>query len=430
MLQPYFMKRIALFVFSGLVLLSCADEAIEIEQESEQIVNIEEEIEIEAPPPTVIYNIELNDYTIIEQKIDKGEVLSEILYPRGISYPDIQRIVDQSKDVFSVRKLQAGRPYTLLLKNDSTSKLDYMIYEINDVDYVVYDFKDSIRVYREQKPVTIVEKMASGIISSSLWNTMMDNGLDQELIFVLSDVYAWTIDFYHLQKGDAFKVIYTERQVEGEMVGIEEVIAAEFTHHGTPLSAYLFESQGILDYFDDNGKNLRKAFLRAPVKFSRISSRYTQKRFHPVQKRYKSHLGTDYAASTGTPIMATGDGVVVVSTYKKFNGNYVKIKHNATYTTQYLHMSKRAVKVGDMVKQGETIGYVGSTGLASGPHVCYRFWKNGKQVDPFRQKLPDSNPIDPDEVEAFEKVKKEYGERLKSIPLENENSLSSLASSN
>ena len=424
------MKRIALIVFSSLVLLSCSDEAIEIKQDQEQIVNKVEEIEIEAPLPTTLYNIELNDYTIIEKEIDKGEVLSKILYPKGISYPDIQKIVDLSKDIFSVRKLQAGRPYTLLLKNDSTSKLDYMIYEINEVDYVVYEFKDSIRVYREKKPVTIVEKMASGIISSSLWNTMMDNGLDQELIFVLSDVYAWTIDFYHLQKGDSFKVIYTERQVEGEMVGIEEVIAAEFTHHGTPLSAYLFESQGILDYFDDDGKNLRKAFLRAPVKFSRISSRYTQKRFHPVQKRYKSHLGTDYAASTGTPIMATGDGVVVVSTYKKFNGNYVKIKHNATYTTQYLHMSKRAVKVGDIVKQGETIGYVGSTGLASGPHVCYRFWKNGKQVDPYRQKLPDSKPIDPDEVEAFEKVKKEYGEQLKSIPLESDNSLSSLASSN
>ena len=432
MLQPYFMKRIALFVFSSILLLSCANESIDKEQDSEQIVTTEEEqeqLEVEDPAPTVLYNIDLVDYKKTEFTINKGEVLSEILYPNGISYPDIQKIVDLSKDVFSVRKLQAGRPYTLLFKNDSTSKLDYMIYEINEVDYVVYEFKDSVRVYRDQKPITIVEKMASGIISSSLWNTMMDNGLDQELIFVLSDVYAWTIDFYHLQKGDAFKVIYTERQVEGEMVGIEEVIAAEFTHHGTPLSAYLFESDGILDYFDDNGKNLRKAFLRAPVKFSRISSRYTQKRFHPVQKRYKSHLGTDYAAATGTPIMATGDGVVVVSTYKKFNGNYVKIKHNATYTTQYLHMSKRAVKTGDMVKQGETIGYVGSTGLASGPHVCYRFWKNGKQVDPYRQKLPDSKPIKPEELKGFEKVKKEYGERLKNIPIESNNSLSSLASS-
>jgi len=432
LLQPYFMKRIALFVFSSILLLSCANESIDKEQDSEQIVTTEEEqeqLEVEDPAPTVLYNIDLVDYKKTEFTINKGEVLSEILYPNGISYPDIQKIVDLSKDVFSVRKLQAGRPYTLLFKNDSTSKLDYMIYEINEVDYVVYEFKDSVRVYRDQKPITIVEKMASGIISSSLWNTMMDNGLDQELIFVLSDVYAWTIDFYHLQKGDAFKVIYTERQVEGEMVGIEEVIAAEFTHHGTPLSAYLFESDGILDYFDDNGKNLRKAFLRAPVKFSRISSRYTQKRFHPVQKRYKSHLGTDYAAATGTPIMATGDGVVVVSTYKKFNGNYVKIKHNATYTTQYLHMSKRAVKTGDMVKQGETIGYVGSTGLASGPHVCYRFWKNGKQVDPYRQKLPDSKPIKPEELKGFEKVKKEYGERLKNIPIESNNSLSSLASS-
>lgn len=423
------MRRILLFAISSLMLLSCSEEAVVYERDVEQIVS-KDEVEDEVQLPSEIYNIDISDYTKVDENIKKDEVLSEILFPLGIDYPEIQKLVDLSKDIFSVRKLQADRPYTLLFKNDSTSKLDYMIYEINDVDYVVYDFRDTLKVYREQKPITIVEKTASGIITSSLWNTMMDNGLDQDLIFTLSDVYAWTIDFYHLQKGDAFKVIYTERQVDGKMVGVEEIIASEFTHHGTPISAYLFESDGILDYFDDDGKNLRKAFLRAPVKFSRISSRYSKKRFHPVQKRYKSHLGTDYAANTGTPIMATGDGVVVVSAYKKYNGNYVKIKHNATYTTQYLHMSRRAVNTGQVVKQGEVIGYVGSTGLATGPHVCYRFWKNGKQVDPFRQDLPDSKPIKPEELEAFEKVKIEFSERLKNIPTEAVNSLSSLASSN
>ena len=298
-----------------------------------------------------------------------------------------------------------------------------MIYEIDAINYIVYDFTDSVNVYREKKPVTLVEKTASGIIETSLWNTMMDNDLDQELIMTLSDVYAWTIDFYHLQKGDAFKVIYTDRQVEGVSVGVEMIYAAEFTQNGAPLSAYLFEANDIPDYFDDEGKSLRKAFLRAPVKFSRISSRYSGKRFHPVQKRYKAHLGTDYAAATGTPIMATGDGVIVASQYKKFNGNYVKVKHNATYTTQYLHMSKRAVKVGDRVIQGQTIGYVGSTGLATGPHVCYRFWKNGKQVDPYRQKLPESKPIQPDDQEAFDKVKMKYSPLLKAIIIENKPSI-------
>ena len=422
--------RNILYLFITVLLLSCGNESEDQSMISEQVIanDVESVEELEAPELQVIYNIDLDGYIVEEEKVKSGQNLSEILYPRGIDYQQIQEVVDLSKNVFSVRKIQAGKPYTLILKDDSIKTLDYMIYEIDPIQYVVYDFRDSIRVYREEKPVTIVEKTASGIIESSLWNTMVDNDLDQDLIMSLSDVYAWTIDFYHLQKGDSFKVIYTQRQVEGVSVGVDQILAAEFTHHGTPISAYLFEVNDIPDYFDDEGKSLRKAFLRAPVKFSRISSRYSGKRFHPVQKRYKAHLGTDYAAPTGTEIMATGDGVVVASTYKKFNGNYVKIKHNATYTTQYLHMSKRAVKVGERVTQGQIIGYVGSTGLASGPHVCYRFWKNGKQVDPYRQKLPESVPIQPEDQEAFDKVKNEYSPRLKSITIENKESVA-LASS-
>jgi murein DD-endopeptidase MepM/ murein hydrolase activator NlpD len=415
------------FAFSVLLLFSCAEENADQALNSEQI-EVEEIIEIE-PELKIKYNIDLQGYIVEEEKMKSGENLSEILFPRGIDYPNIQKVVDLSKDVFSVRKLQAGKPYTLLITDDSLQTLDYMIYEIDPIQYLVYDFRDSIQVYIEEKPVSYVEKTASGIIESSLWNTMVDNDLDQELIMSLSDVYAWTIDFYHLQKGDSFKVIYTEKQVEGVNVGVERIHVAEFTHHGSPISAYLFEVNDIPDYFDDDGKSLRKAFLRAPVKFSRISSRYSGKRFHPVQKRYKAHLGTDYAAATGTPIIATGDGIVVASEYKKFNGNYVKIKHNATYTTQYLHMSKRAVKVGERVLQGQVIGYVGSTGLATGPHVCYRFWKNGKQVDPYRQDLPESVPIQPEDQEAFDKVKEEYAPRLKAIPIKNNDSLSLAISS-
>lgn len=413
-----------LLALIGLLLFSCGNPEEDQTVLTEQVLTeeINEDVS-DTEEARIKYNIDFEGYLVVEEQMKNGENLSEILYPRGIDYPDIQKVVDLSQDVFSVRKLQANKPYTLLIADDSTQALHYMIYEIDPIQYVVYDFRDSIKVYLEKKPVTIVEKTASGIIETSLWNTMMDNDLDQELIMALSDVYAWTIDFYHLQKGDSFKVIYTQRQVEGENVGVETILAAEFTHHESPISAYLFEVNEIPDYFDEEGKSLRKAFLRAPVKFSRISSRYSGKRFHPVQKRYKAHLGTDYAAATGTPIMATGDGIVVASQYKKFNGNYVKIKHNATYTTQYLHMSKRAVKVGERVLQGQTIGYVGSTGLASGPHVCYRFWKNGKQVDPYRQKLPESVPIQPEDQEAFDKVKNEYSPRLKAITIENKSSV-------
>lgn len=414
------MKYYPLFIL--LILGACSNETSYVSDTPDQ-KPIEKVIEKQ---PSELYNIPVADFIIVNESFKQNQALSDILYPNHISYQRIQEVADQSKDVFSVRKLRAGNNYTLFLNKDSINSLAYMVYEIDQIDYLVFDFTDSVHVFRDQLPVTIVEKTASGVIETSLWNTMKENNLDQELILSLADVYAWTIDFYHLQKGDAFKVIYKERQVDGKFVGTDYIIAAEFIHFNEPLRAYLFESNGIDDYFDDEGKNLRKAFLRAPVKFSRISSRYSRKRFHPVQKRFKSHLGTDYAANTGTPIVATGDGVVVAATYAKYNGNYVKIRHNATYTTQYLHMSKRAVKLGDNVKQGEVIGYVGSTGLASGPHVCYRFWKNGKQVNPYRQKLPDSDPIRDEEMEAFDLIKDSMSVQLHNIPIKN-SQLSELA---
>jgi len=406
-----------------IIFFSACNEETTYVVDSPEIESTEEVIET---APAEMYNISVGEFLIVKETFKQNQPLSDILYPNHISYQTIQEVADQSKDIFNVRKLRAGNSYTLFLNKDSINSLAYMVYEIDQIDYLVFDFTDSVRVYRDKLPVTIVEKTASGIIETSLWNTMKDNNLDQELILSLADVYAWTIDFYHLQKGDSFKVVYRERQVDGKFVDTDYIIAAEFTHYESPLRAYLFESDGIDDYFDDEGKNLRKAFLRAPVKFSRISSRYSNKRFHPVQKRFKSHLGTDYAANTGTPILATGDGVIVAATYGKYNGNYVKIKHNATYTTQYLHMSKRAVKVGATVKQGDVIGYVGSTGLASGPHVCYRFWKNGKQVNPYKQKLPDSKPVKEDEMEDFILLKDSLLLRLENIPIKN-NQLSELA---
>lgn len=414
------MKYIPLFFL--LSFGACTNDTVYVSDSPDQ-KPIEEVIEI---APSELYNISVKDFIVVNETFKKDQALSDILYPNHISYQRIQEVADQSKDIFNVRKLRSGNRYTLFLNKDSINTLAYMVYEIDQIDYLVFDFTDSVHVFRDQLPVTIVEKTASGIIETSLWNTMKENNLDQELILSLADVYAWTIDFYHLQKGDAFKVIYRERQVDGKFVGTDYIIAAEFIHYEEPLRAYLFESDGIDDYFDDEGKNLRKAFLRAPVKFSRISSRYSRKRFHPVQKRFKSHLGTDYAANTGTPILATGDGVVVAATYAKYNGNYVKIKHNATYTTQYLHMSKRAVRLGDSVKQGDVIGYVGSTGLASGPHVCYRFWKNGKQVNPYKQKLPDSKPVKPEEMGDFNLLKDSLSVQLNIIPIKN-NQLSELA---
>ena len=233
------------------------------------------------------------------------------------------------------------------------------------------------------------------------------------------DIFGWQVDFQRLQKGDKFKLIYEEAQVEGISVGIKQINGIYFEHSGSPYYAFPFDQGEGVDYFDEEGKSLRKALLKYPIEFTRISSRYTMNRFHPVQKRWKAHLGTDFAAPTGTPIRTVGDGVVEEAQYKSNNGNYVKVRHNGTYTTQYLHMSKIAegVRAGTRIKQGQTIGYVGSTGLATGPHLCYRFWRNGVQVDALRVELPPSQPVKKDYLEEFEKVKQELTKKLGVIPL-------------
>jgi murein DD-endopeptidase MepM/ murein hydrolase activator NlpD len=228
----------------------------------------------------------------------------------------------------------------------------------------------------------------------------------------LVNIYAWSIDFFRIQKGDAFSVIYEEEYVDDTTyVGLKRVLGANLIHSGNDYYSFQYENElGFDDYYDEEGRSLRKTFLRAPLNFTRISSRYSGRRFHPVQKRWKAHLGTDYAAPTGTPIMTTADGEISAASYTSGNGNYVKVRHNSTYSTQYLHMSKikPGIKPGVRVKQGDVIGYVGSTGLATGPHVCYRFWVNGKQVDPYKQKLPEAKSLDSTRLAAF----KEYSEKL------------------
>jgi len=192
--------------------------------------------------------------------------------------------------------------------------------------------------------------------------------------------------------------------VNDKPAGMPRIVASEFMHRGRNFPAFAFDQGEGLDYFDETGASLRKAFLKAPVSFSRISSRFNKRRFHPVLKKVKAHLGTDYAAPRGTEIVAVGDGVVTKASYTKGNGKYVKIRHNGTYTTQYLHMSRRNVKEGQAVRQGDVIGYVGSTGLATGPHVCFRFWKNGRQVDHLKEDFPPSTPIKEEAKGSFEEA--------------------------
>lgn len=343
------------------------------------------------------YGIPVAGMREVNAKIGHNELLADILLGYGIDYPTIHNMLNVSKDIFDVRRIRPGQKYCILATEDSVTKCRYFIYEKNAIDYVVLSFGDELKAYEGHKEVTVQTKTAAGVIQSSLYLTLSENDLSPALAVRLSEIYAWSIDFYRIQKGDYFKVIYEEKYAEGEYIGLGEIKAVQFNHGGEDFFGFAFDQNGRMSYYDQEGQSLRKAFLKAPLKFSRISSRFSPKRFHPVQKRWKAHLGTDYAAPTGTPIMTVGDGVVVEAKYSKYNGNYVKVRHNGTYTTQYLHMSKiaKGMKAGKAVRQGDVIGYVGSTGLATGPHVCFRFWKNGKQVDPFREKIPPSHPVDP-----------------------------------
>lgn len=331
-------------------------------------------------------------------KIKRGDTFGAILEQNGIDYPEVYTILQViKKSEVNIRKLKIGKPYTLLFTKDSVPQAHAFIYHPGVESYDVIQLKDSLYAKKVKKPVRVVELQATGVIASSLYDTMNASGYNSNLTYYLADVYAWTIDFNRLAKGDRFKVIYTERFVDDSIsIGIEKIKAAYFEHRNKPLYAFEFKTdsiKGIVDYFDDNAKNLRRAFLKAPVSFSRISSRYNLKRRIAYYGRVKPHKGTDYAAAVGTPIMATANGTVTKANYSRGNGNYVKIKHNSTYATQYLHMKRRKVRVGQYVKQGDVIGWVGMTGNTSGPHVCYRFWKNGRQVDPFKQKLPEAKPI-------------------------------------
>ena len=350
------------------------------------------------PTPKMKYGYDYNLYQAKEFKIKRGDTFGAILERNGIDYPEVYTILQViKKSEVNIRKLKIGKPYTVLYTKDSLPKAHAFIYHPGVESYDVIQLKDSLYANKVKKPFRVVELQATGVIASSLYNTMNASGYNSNLTYYLADVYAWTIDFNRLAKGDRFKVIYTERFVDDSIsVGIEKIKAAYFEHRNKPLYAFEFQTdsiKGIVDYFDDNAKNLRRAFLKAPVSFNRISSRYNLKRRIAYYGRVKPHKGTDYAAAVGTPIMATANGTVTKASYSRGNGNYIKIKHNNTYATQYLHMKRRKVRVGQYVKQGDVIGWVGMTGNTSGPHVCYRFWKNGRQVDPFKQKLPEAKPI-------------------------------------
>jgi murein DD-endopeptidase MepM/ murein hydrolase activator NlpD len=345
------------------------------------------------------FGLPLDSFNVAESIIQRNELLASILELYNVDNNTITKLQEKSKYVYDVRKMKAGAQYTVFSSKDTSHKVCYFIYQPNAIDYVLYDLRDSVSVFTGKRQVTARLETASGIINGSLYETFQKSGTDPALAMKLADLYAYTVDFYSIHDGDYFKVLYEQRYIKDEPVETGAIQSAVFSHNGEKFYAFYYKSDTTEagDYYDEKGKSLRKSFLKAPLKFSHITSGYSLRRFHPVQKRWKTHLGTDYAAPEGTPIIATGDGMVVEAEFSNNNGNFVKVKHDDTYMTQYLHMSKQAVRAGQSVRQGQVIGYVGSTGLATGPHVCYRFWKNGKQVNPLQQTFPPSVPL-PDSV--------------------------------
>lgn len=371
------------------------------------------------PKPTFLFGLLANNLVVSESQVKRNQRFTDLLQGYHLK-ANIQRQISLvPRNVFDFKKITSSKKYTILSYPDSIKSLRALVYEASPIDYVIFHLDDTLLIEVCQRPVEIIEKIISAEIDFSLAQTIEQLGISNELTNRFVDVFAWQVDFHRLQKGDRFKAIYNELQVGGVAIGVEQILGAYFEHADQGYSAFPFDQGDGVDYFDHDGKSLRKALLKFPIEYTRISSRYSLNRFHPIAKVVRPHRGTDFAAPSGTPIRTVGDGVITEAQYKTNNGNYVKVKHNGTYSTQYLHMSKiaRGIRSGVAVTQGQIIGYVGSTGLSTGPHLCYRFWKNGVQVDALKIDLPPSQPIRPEMLQQFQTSKVEILKKLDLILL-------------
>ncbi len=382
-------------VLISLGVLSCGDSNSEKTTLNTDTPAVEKQV----TKPSMAYGFNLDEFEVISDTIQSGDSFGELMLENKVEYPKIYELTQRYKDTFDVRRIRVGKPYMILKSKDTTQGAQVFIYEQDPINYTVVDFRDSVVAYKKQRQVSFVQKEASGVIpdGGSLSNVIVEQGLDYYLTYDLSQIYAWTIDFFKLNPGDKFKIIYQEKYINDSIyAGVGPIEAAYFEHNGQPFYAfsYMNDSLDVQEYYDEEANNLRRTFLRAPLKFGRLSSRYNLKRrIRYYGYKVRPHKGTDYAAPIGTPILATADGVVTESTRRGGNGKYVKIRHNGTYSTQYLHMKAQKVKQGEFVRQGDVIGWIGMTGNTGGPHVCYRFWKNGRQVDPLREELPAAEPL-------------------------------------
>ncbi len=380
------------FLLLSIILVSCNDK--------------ETQKPIKKTKPIIIdYGLKFDDFKVVKDSVKKGDTFGTILEKFDIQNRNVFDIVAQVQGTFDVRKIQVDKKYYAFLNKKNKKNLEVLVYVQDRINYLVVDFRDTTQVVvmSKAKPTTIKRRTIATELDGSLSETLDKVGVDARLAVNLANIYAYSIDFFKTQKGDKFAVTIHEKYIDDSIyVGVDSLEAAYFEYKGKNIYAFPYQLKGKkIEYYDDQGKGLKNMFLKAPLDYFRISSRFSGKRFHPVQLRWKAHNGTDYAAPHGTPIKTTASGIIERTGYTSGNGNFVKVKHNSTYATQYLHMSKILVRKGQRVQQGQVIGRVGSTGLATGPHVCYRFWKNGIQVDPLRMKLPNTEPMDRSEINKY-----------------------------
>ncbi len=356
-----------------------------------------------------------DSFRVVSGKIANGDNFVAWISRLGASQQEAHALAQVCDTVFDVRKMRAGNSWKAYYR-DST-QLSYVVYDNSRVQQTVFQLRDSLSVWSCEKTVELIRKSADVTINSSLWNDMVAAGASPDLITEVADIYAWTVDFFGLQKGDRFRILYDERLCEGESIGIERVDYAEFLRDTTCLKAvYYNQGDGGNTYWNEKGESMRKAFLKAPLKFNRISSGFSLHRKHPVYGTVRAHTGVDYAAPTGTPVMSIGDGTVLSAGWGNGGaGNMVKIRHNSVYTTAYLHLSKMAVKAGQRVSQGQVIGYVGMTGTATGPHLDFRVWKNGSPVNPLKLESPPSEPIAPENLPVLDSLCRSYSSAISGI---------------
>jgi murein DD-endopeptidase MepM/ murein hydrolase activator NlpD len=357
--------------------------------------------------PVFMYGIPTDSFDLVSGHIKRNGFLSEILLKHGVSLLEIHEALKNSRSVFDVRTIRAGNNYILFCDRDSIARARYLVYEHDPTTWYVFSFNDSLNITSFRKEIKSEIKYSSGTIETSLWDAMINGGLHPSLVVGLSEVFAWTVDFFGLQKGDSFKVIYEEFFIEGKSLGTGKIYAAQFNRTGSSITAIPFIQDGKESFFDIDGNSLRKAFLKAPLQFSRISSHFSSARMHPILRIVRPHYGVDYAAPIGTPVHSIGDGRIVSTSDEGGSGKMVKIQHNSVYMTAYLHLSRfgEGVSPGVFVKQGDIIGYVGSSGLSTGSHLDFRFYKNGSPVDPLKVDAPPVEPVSEENKIKFENIK-------------------------